>query len=584
MHPSKELFDKYFSQGNFFEAETIARLLVSQSTEDVEAWWALALAQASQGKAEDAVNSLYEVCQKRTPYFNPAVELATKLCVENALWDLGVTPARHLVKLVPHSYDANFYLGQICRNSFRHFSAIEAFKCAWSINPQSYEAASGLMMSLLKSGAANQGLEVAREILLKWPDSKETRRLLCVFGNYDASLSDTELFQVHQQFGDSFFSNSEPVVRETVCDVQGARFVLGVYSGSFRTHSVSYFLEPILANLDRSKWKLVGINIDSRKDETTERLRSYFDEFIEAFSLSDPELVRAVESLSLDVFLDIEGLFAPVREALFNSRLADVYATYLGYPNTTGIPVMDFRLTDSLVDKAGEDDQYYAEELKFFSRSFLCYRPPGNAPEVALRDDSSGIVFGSFNSFDKFNLSVFQYWVELLKQVEGAVLIIKAIAVGDEALQARLQADFEEQGIDAERVRFMSMTASTHDHLLAYACIDLHLDTFPFNGVTTTFEALWQGVPTLALKGDNHRSRVAASINVNAGLHEFVADDQDGLIRKAKFWGANVAELRRRRPEYRDLLRASCLMDEKAFTEDFERLMESLIFEKRIQN
>lgn len=249
----------------------------------------------------------------------------------------------------------------------------------------------------------------------------------------------------------------------------------------------------------------------------------------------------------------------------------------MGYPNTTGLRAADYRITDGVADPAGED-AYYSETLLRLDGCFLTYQPVADAPEVApLPALSKGhITFGSFNNFSKINPGVLQLWAEVLKQVPGSRLLLKCPALTDAAVQERVSAALQELGIGTERVDLLGHTLTRQEHLALYARVDIGLDTFPYNGTTTTCEALWMGVPVLALVGKRHAGRVGASLLSTAGLSGWLADTPDSFVATAQSMAGDVPTLARLRECLRRQLAESSLCDAAAFARRLEAAMQEV--------
>jgi predicted O-linked N-acetylglucosamine transferase (SPINDLY family) len=245
--------------------------------------------------------------------------------------------------------------------------------------------------------------------------------------------------------------------------------------------------------------------------------------------------------------------------------------TWLGYPNTTGLRTIDYRITDGVADPAGED-AHYSEALLRLDGCFLSYQPVTDAPEVApLPALKNGhVTFGSFNNFSKINPSVLQLWAEVLKQVPGSRLLLKCPALTDATVQARVSATLQILGIGAERVDLLGHTRTRQEHLALYARVDIALDTFPYNGTTTTCEALWMGVPVLSLVGQRHAGRVGTSLLSAAGLADWLADTPEAFVSTACKRAGDSDTLAHLRASLRQQLQASPLCDAEAFTRTFE--------------
>lgn len=210
--------------------------------------------------------------------------------------------------------------------------------------------------------------------------------------------------------------------------------------------------------------------------------------------------------------------------------------SWLGYPNTTGLKTIDYRFTDVNADPFGRADGLHSERLLRLPQGFLCYRPPQDSPPVSgLPAETAGhVTFASFNAISKVTCSAIDLWAHILSAVPDSRLLIKGQSFADQKTRARFMSFFEKNGLQPERVDLLSWMPSRSGHLEKYSQVDIALDTFPYNGTTTTCEALWMGVPVLTLRGDRHAARVGASLLSQLGLaNELVAEDQNDYVVKA---------------------------------------------------
>jgi len=244
--------------------------------------------------------------------------------------------------------------------------------------------------------------------------------------------------------------------------------------------------------------------------------------------------------------------------------------SYLGYPNTTGLSVIDYRLTDALADPDGAD-AFVVEKLIRLPECFLCYGPSGHAPPIepppALRNGY--VTFGSFNTLPKINESVIETWAAILRTIPEARLLLKNRALADHGTCERYQRLFAEHGVAAHRLDLVAWTTRSSEHLALYNRVDVALDTFPYNGTTTTCEALWMGVPVVSLEGDRHAGRVGVSLLTQTGLTELIAHTADEYTMIAKTLAADTKRLAKYRQTLRDRVTAS-LCNAEVFTHRLE--------------
>jgi predicted O-linked N-acetylglucosamine transferase (SPINDLY family) len=349
-------------------------------------------------------------------------------------------------------------------------------------------------------------------------------------------------------------------------------------SPDFRAHSVSYFFEAIIASHDRRKYEIVLYSDTTRKDVVTDSMRDAADLWVESGGLTDDVFADRIASDGIDILVNLGGHTSGNRLPVCALKPAPVQVEYLGYPETSGVPAMDYRITDGRADPEGVADALCTEKIVRLPRCFHCYRA-GNAPDPAPAPHvaSGDVTFASFNVLPKVTEPAIEAWAEVLKSVPGSRFFMKCKQLRDARVQERVRADFARHGIAPERIEMAAFVASVREHLGRYAKVDLALDTFPYNGTTTTCESLYMGVPVLTLRGTNHRGRVGVSLLHALGLEEeFVAESVEDYIARAVAWGKDPRRLAEIRGELRPRMESSPLRDEMGFTRELETAYRNL--------
>jgi protein O-GlcNAc transferase len=257
---------------------------------------------------------------------------------------------------------------------------------------------------------------------------------------------------------------------------------------------------------------------------------------------------------------------------VFAQKPAPVQVSYLGYADTTGLESIDYRFTDVHADPPESSGQFYTEELVYLAPTFLNYRPPADCPEVSpLPARQAAITFGSLNHLPKINPKTIEIWSQILRQTPSSRLIIKSLS-GLEFLptRQRILDLFAQRGIDSSRILLRPGNPRPHEHLKTYHEIDIALDTFPYNGTTTTCESLWMGVPVVTLAGRRHAGRVGVSLLTNAGLADLIARDPSHYIELATQLAGDRPRLGELRENLRDRLTRSALTDGPKFARSVE--------------
>lgn len=352
---------------------------------------------------------------------------------------------------------------------------------------------------------------------------------------------------------------------------------IGYVSGDFRRHSVANFLFPVFENHDRSAFEIYCYSNNPSNDDVTERLVLAADQWRRISGLGDEEAARMIGEDGIDILVDLSGHTAHNRLQLFARRPAPTLVTWLGYPGSTGVEAIGFRLVDAITDPPDQGDRDYYEQLIRLEHGFLCYAPVDTAPAPVTRPAGKRIRFGSFNNPAKLSTTTLDVWGRLLSAIPGSELVLKGRSFADSLVREMLLKRFQDRGIATERVALLEHIASPDGHMAAYGEIDIGLDPFPYNGTTTTCEALWMGVPVVTLLGERHSGRVGASLLTRVGLEDLIAEDAEDYIRRA----AALAVDHERRAELRRTLRskmaASPLCDGPAFTRGLEAAYRRMI-------
>jgi protein O-GlcNAc transferase len=347
---------------------------------------------------------------------------------------------------------------------------------------------------------------------------------------------------------------------------------VGFISGDFRTHSVAHFLEPILSARERSAFSYVLYSNLHVRDAVTERLSAYADEWRDVWRLTDDALIEQIRADRIDILVDLSGHTAYNRLAVFARRAAPVQISYLGYPDSTGLGTMDYRITDAVTDPHVIADAWHCERLLRLPGSQWCFRPFGTqAPPGPLPAREAGFVtFGCFNNLTKASDTLLRCWVQILVKLPTSHLRLTRVRSRQRA--AEIVALFEQSGVTAERIECVPYE-SDPPYGLQFAGVDIALDNYPYNGVTTTCESLYVGVPVISLHGRNGVSRSGLSLLGSLGLGEFVASTPEEYVEIAIALAADLSRLEQLRASLRGRFERSPLRDEKRFAAEFEKLL-----------
>jgi protein O-GlcNAc transferase len=415
-------------------------------------------------------------------------------------------------------------------------------------------------------------LERLKEAVVLNGDSMMTHSNLCLFSNYTNYVAQAERFSYHQAFGEQF-EKAHVVPTPEQLTLVNKKIRIGYVSPDFNTHSVAYFFEPLLKHHNKDKFEVFCYYNQAKVDQTTERMMQQADHWRPIVGLSDESVVKLVQEDGIHILVDLAGHTGRNNLTAFAYKPAPIQVSWLGYPNTTGLKAVDYRFTDDIADPVGDSEQFHTETLVRLPQGMWCYG--GNAsiqPHTELPFDKNGyITFGSFNDLAKLTPDVIKAWATILKATPNAKLLLKARQLVEEETQERLIELFKNEGIDKNRLILKAFSSSKSEHFDLYGEIDLALDTFPFNGATTTCEALWMGVPVLTIRGDRHVARVGASLLHRVDLDQLIAETTDEYIAKATSYTKDPNALRELRFNMRERVQSSPLCDAKSFAHSVEQ-------------
>ncbi len=365
--------------------------------------------------------------------------------------------------------------------------------------------------------------------------------------------------------------------------LEGRPLRIGILSGDLRRHTVASFLFPLVRHRDRSQLHVTLFRCGQNAlDDYSKQFRELADHWVDAGSSGTARLAAQIYQENIDVLVDLAGHTGGNRLDVMSRHAAPLQATWLGYPNTTGLRDVHYRLTDWVADPC-DTMQVYSERLVRMpvGSPFLCYELAADAPPVSLEPPARAngyITFGSLSSHNlaKINTAVLDCWARVLRAVPNSRLLVKAQQFQYPGATNQYRALLlEKYGIS--HVELLPCTPSSAAHLALYARVDIVLDTFPYNGTSTTSEALCMGVPVVVLQGqETHVERVGASILTHAGCKDFLAKDTDDYVLLAQRLASDVDHLARLRSTLRQSVQASALCNGPLFAREFTQLWRQL--------
>ncbi len=521
-----------------------------------------------QGQACEALGPL-EAAVQLAPT-NPLFRLdlgATLLGLGRAAAAETIAPA---VALVPTLPEARNLLGCALLAAGRTTEAQAEFAEALRLRPGYAAAHDNLGRACRAQGRMAEALRHFQLALGRSPSpSPATHSNFLLATNYADSLPAAEIVARHREWDARHARSLRPGFPPAIAPFAGRRLRIGYVSPDFCQHAVAFFFAPVLAAHDRTRFEIFCYHSGSVRDAVTAQLRAAAEHWRDIAALDDDTAAGLIRRDGIDVLVDLAGHTAGNRLLVFARRPAPAQATWLGYPNTTGLAAMDWRLTDATCLPPGDDARHGPEKLLRLPDVFCCYQPPPDCPPAETPATDRPPTFGSFNNLAKLSPSTIRLWAQLLAAQPAARLLLKSPGANDPETQNFFRAQFASHGVAPERIRFNGEALPMRQHLALYLGCDVALDPLPYNGTTTTCEALLMGVPVVTLAGETHVSRVGASLLRCVGLPEFVATTPAEYVSLATRLAASIP----RRAELRARLLTSPLGDTVRFTRNYETAM-----------
>jgi protein O-GlcNAc transferase len=596
----------HFAKGNFQEAENLYQEILKIEPDNFNALHFLGLVYYRLKQYDLAIKYLNKVLLLQPDYFDVYNNLGIVL-QERGQIDEAIIYYQKAIEIDPNSFLTYYNIGNLFKEKKQFRKAMDCYQKALQINPNLIEAYHQLGNVFTDIEQSELAINCYKKALQLNPSSVEilysvAGNLLDMQGKFDESemyfrkvlkinpsfyfanhsllfnmchnpkYNAQTIYNEHKKFAEQyekplsylFYHNDRTPDR---------KIRVGYVSPDFRRHSVAYFIEPVLREHNKEHIEVYCYSNKDIEDEVTGRLKEYADHWRNIAKMSDKEAIELIQNDRIDILVDLAGHSADNRLLLFARKPVPVQVSWIGYPATTGMSVIDYRIVDKYTDLPGMSEQYNSETLIRLPHCFLCYLPYEESPEIVEAPvfKNGYITFGSFNKISKISPAMVSLWGRILKAIPNAILVLKNKGFSDKTVRQSIMDIFAEKDISYERIKLQQWEASIKEHLSIYNRIDIGLDTFPYNGTTTTCEALWMGVPVVTLAGDNHASRVGISLLSNVGLTELIARTYDEYLELAVNLAADIEKLRNLRAGLRDKMAHSPLTDAKTFTVDLEK-------------
>ncbi|MGA3067138.1 MAG: tetratricopeptide repeat protein [Tepidisphaeraceae bacterium] len=584
--------------GQWEEAVSVCQRATGLRLRDPWACVNLAYALSGAGRTEEAIAAYRQALTLDPNCIEALNGLGSALAKLQRLDDAIATFGQALARDAKH-FQSHFNLGVALRDAKKTEEAIVEFRAALELQPDAYLAMNNLGLALQAKGEIEESIDWYRKAIELKPDyynacnnlgnaMKDLGRLDEAISAYthvgeahpDVLADGNRLFTLHYHPGYS----AGAILREARAWNQrhahalaGAigphqnnrdparKLRIGYVSPDFRNHCQSLFTLPLLGNHDHDQFEIYCYAHVAIEDANSQRIRKCADVWRKIVGMNDEQVAQMIREDGIDILVDLTMHMANGRPLLFARKPAPVQVAWLAYPGTTGLETMDYRLTDPYLDPPGMNDAFYSEQSIRLPETFWCYGPQGGDLEVtplpALKNGY--VTFGCLNNFCKTGDATLKLWARVMERVQHSRLILLCPRGG------RRGEVLETMGIAADRVEFVEMQPRAK-YLREYQRIDLALDTFPYNGHTTSLDSIWMGVPVVTLVGETVVGRAGWSQLCNLDLKELAARSQDQFVLTASALAGDLPRLAELRSTLRGRMEKSALMDGPRFARNVE--------------
>jgi len=452
----------------------------------------------------------------------------------------------------------------------RYNSAIDYFKRALEIKPDTDFVLAILAEALFRRGNHEESHSYFKRAIEISPTMFRTHSDMLLGVLYSDMFSPEYIKAEAEKFGENITKEVRVNTEFSNDKNPDRKLKIGYLSADFRDHPIPYFLESLFKNHDREKFEIHVYSTTLFDNPILQRLKKPVEHWKDVHTLSDEKICAEIIEDKIDILLDLAGHTAYNHLKVFAQRAAPIQASWVGYPGTTGLKTMDYKITDPHLEHAGYEDGN-TEELWRLPKIFCCYTPHEKSPAVIDHppfEDNGYVTFGCFNNFAKVGDNVLKGWAEILLQVTDARLFIEIDGIQEDSFKASVESRMKAQGMPMGRV--ILEPRKRENQFALYNKVDIALDPFPANGGTTSMDTLWMGVPFVTLAGRHYIGRMGKSILTNAGLPELIAQSSEEYVSIAVNLAKDKDRLRRIRHNLRDRFSNSPAMDAPAFTKDME--------------
>ena len=557
------------------EIATMCRAVLARQPHNIDALNFLAAALLAQGELREGIECLRRVIELAPDSAETHANLATVLAASGDA-NGAIDNYRHAVRLRADFSSAWNSLAGFLKTLGRYDEAEACCRSGLQAGAGHAALRRTLAGVLFEQGRVDAAILEIRGALALDPDAAAAHSELLRMLNYSDAQDPVAVYAEHRAWAER---HARPLEREALPHTNDAdprrRLRVAYVSPYIHKHAVTFFLESVIQHHDRDNFELFLYADVGRPDEYSERLQTYGAKWRKTLGLSDAELAQMIRNDAIDILIDLSGHTNSNRLLTFARRPAPIQVNWLGFPSTTGMASMDYRITDAYCDPPGTTEHLNSEQLMRLPGIYMAWRPPEHTPDVGpLPAREAGCVtFGSFHSCFKITPTIAAVWVRILGEVPGSRLTL--LAISSEAAQRRTRELFAGHGIDPQRLNFLPRL-TFDEYLAAFQKVDIALDTFPYHGATTTCFSLWMGLPVVVLAGATHASRADVSMLSNVGLPQLVARTGDEYVEIATRLAANLDELAEMRASLRAMMMQSPNTDGRSCARNLENALREM--------
>ncbi len=491
-------------------------------------------------------------------------------------WEDALAACDRVLALEPQHKGAYSTKGGIYYQHGQYAQALPCYQKAVALHPGHADDVSNLAVLLSDMGRNEEAIALFTHAI-SLPECPAFIHSNLLFSlHYDPAQDCRSLFAAHLAWDARYGTASSPPTSHTNLKDPDKILHIGYVSGDFRAHPVGFFLMGVLAHHNPAQVKIYGYHNSHATDEVTAQLQRFMPQFRDISRLPDAEAEACIRNDRIDILVDLSGHTSDNRLPLFARKPAPVQLSWLGYYNTTGMQAMDYFITDPVHAPVGMEE-WFMETLIRLPKGYMCYTPPAHAPlPVPAPSLAQGyITFGCFNNSNKINNEVVCVWAEILRQVPGSRLLLKAKGWGAVERRRQCEQAFKAEGIDLARIELCGWS-DYKTMLKQYHAVDIALDPFPFSGGLTSCDALFMGVPVITYAGEWLVSRQTASYLTQMGVTALIADNKAAYIDIAVKLSQNREQLNAVRMNLRERMQTSPLCDSKGFTQQLENAYQDI--------